>query len=82
MKITVVRFNNPIAIGKELDMNSHLSDGASILGNPIALSKYDSTFLRVDFLGAKKYSQFIPWAQVSTVLFEESKNDKSSTKGN
>lgn len=73
MKITTVHFVNPLPIGRELDTHNYLVNGMSILGSELTLSKYDDSFLRIDFRrgGSNGYSQFIPWAQVSTVLFEQ-----------
>lgn len=83
MKITAVHFVNPLPIGRELDTHKYLVNGSRILGNVLDITKYDGMFMRISITNSRgeRYDQFIPWAQVATVLFEEVKSDKSSKKG-
>lgn len=74
MKILTVRFSPATAtmVGLSLDPVSSLTDGDYHLDGKVSLSKYDETFLRVDFVkGERKIAQLIPWATVSTVLFTD-----------
>jgi len=73
-KVKLVRFKEHIAVGTGLDQKSYLEDDGTVLGVPIKLSKYDETFLRIDFKGRDKvnqYSQLIPWSAIATVLFDD-----------
>lgn len=76
MKIKIVRFNQAVMLGTQLDVNSSLSEGQTVLGRSIEMSYHDSTFLKIKFLGENPYCQLIPWAQVATVIYEET-SDKS-----
>lgn len=76
MKISVVRFNDSsMCVGTELNPCSSLKHGEKTISGTVSLSKYDDLFLQVTFTNPSKspYSQLIPWAQVSTVFFENSK---------
>ena len=75
MKISLVRFAQPFSVGKSLDVRSSLEDGERVLGDPIHLHYYNDVFLRVDFVDGK-YSQLIPWSQISTVLYSEETKKK------
>jgi hypothetical protein len=77
MKITVVRFVNAFGVGTQLDVRSSLLTGERVLDVPISLHRHDDTFLRIDFAHpTNPYSQLVPWAQVATVLYEETKSKK------
>jgi hypothetical protein len=78
MRITIVRFIDHPLIGTELEpmnclVDQRLDPHTAYVFGKVELSKYDSTFLRIDFHkpGKPPYSQFLPWASVGSVLFVE-----------
>tara|TARA_R110000868_G_scaffold148576_1_gene370550 strand:+ start:698 stop:970 length:273 start_codon:yes stop_codon:yes gene_type:complete len=74
-KILIVHFVDHVKMGKSLDTRSHAAEGEVILGELISLSEHNDTFMRIDYKvkgeGKRDYAEFIPWAQVSKVIFEE-----------
>ncbi len=71
--VSVVRFKEPIHLGKALDPKTYLEKGSKVLNIPTECTFYDETFMQIDFKGTTKdtkYSQLIPWASISTVIFD------------
>jgi len=75
LEILVVHFVSHVNIGKALDMRTNLSQGQIVLGECINLSLWDANFLRLDYTnkesGYQAYSELIPMAQVSKILFKQ-----------
>lgn len=73
--ITCVRFKEHLHLGTGLDLKGSLAAGDSILGIPVSMDFYDSTFMLLSFngKGKDKYEQLVPWASVASVLFKEVK---------
>lgn len=73
-KIDTIRFKDSIPVGKSLDPKSFLQSGMRVNNIPVEVSFYDDTFFRIQFKGetkALKYSELVPWAVVSNVIFED-----------
>ena len=71
--LKVVRFHDSIMLGTMLDLNSAVAFGQTVGGIPTEIYFYDATFMLLKFCGKTKdlqYMQLIPWASVSTALFE------------
>jgi len=74
-EILVVHFVSHVNVGKALNMCTNLSQKQTILGECIALSIWNDNFLRLDFTSAsggyQSYSELVPMAQVSKILFKD-----------
>jgi hypothetical protein len=87
MVIKHVRLANPIALGTEVVPDSFLIRGKRLASSQIEdLQMYDAMFLKITYNCPRSetcpsgvYSQFIPWAQVATVYFDDTVTEKSST---
>ena len=79
MKIANVRFMQHIPLGKEVVPDNFLERGRNLASSRcIDLEMYDSMFLKVTLQsGSSTYAQFIPWAQVATVIFDDAPAAKS-----
>lgn len=74
-EILVVHFVSHVNIGKALDMRTNLSQGQIVLGECISISLWNDNFLCLDYTsqsgGYQVYSELIPMAQVSKILFKK-----------
>lgn len=85
MIIKNVRLANPIALGVEVVPDSFLVRGKNLSSSRISdLQMYDAMFLKITYTCPRSeecptgtYSQFIPWAQVATVYFDDTPAEKS-----
>ena len=77
-KIMIVHFNGHPPLGKSLEPQKHISEGQIINGELVHISRFDDTFLRIDYspkdTTRKPYSEFVPLASVSKILFSEEMN--------
>lgn len=77
MKILIVHFINHPMIGKSLDPLSYITQGQSTPDSVMSLSDSGTGFLRIDHRvkrpskEVKDYAEYVPWAQVSKVIFED-----------
>ena len=79
MVIKHVRLANPIPLGTEVVPDAFLIRGKNLASSQISdLQMYDQMFLKVTYSCPRSelyptgsYSQFIPWAQVATVYFDD-----------
>lgn len=73
-EILIVHFVSHVAIGKALDVRTNLSQGQIVLGELISISLWNDSFLCLDYTsqssGYQAYSELIPMAQVSKILFK------------
>lgn len=77
-KIMIVHFTGNPPLGMSLEPRSHIAEGQIIGEELVHLSRFDDTFLRIDFQPKntvrKPYSEFVPWSTVAKVLFTEEMN--------
>lgn len=77
-KIMVVHFNGNPPLGKSLEPRSHIAEGQVINEELVHITRFDDIFLRLDFspknTANKPYSEFVPLATVSKILFSEEIN--------
>lgn len=80
MVIRNVRFMNHIPLGNEVVPDNFMVRGRTLSGSTcVDLQMYDSMFLKLTFEQNKqRYSQFVPWAQVATVIFDDTPSEKSA----
>ena len=75
LEILVVYFVSHVNIGKSLDTKTNLSQKQIVLGEVIDISLWNDNFLRLDYTSAsggfQAYSELVPMAQVSTILFKQ-----------
>jgi len=77
MKILIVHFVNFPMIGKSLEPTSYITQGQSTPDSVMSLSDSGLGFLRIDHRAKrpskenKDYAEYVPWAQVSKVIFED-----------
>ncbi len=74
-KLISVRFSQPILLGVNLEPCNSVTDGMHIDAAPVTISVYDAMFLKVQF---KDKYQLVPWAAVSTALFQDQVEPKKS----
>lgn len=85
MKIINVRLAQHIPLGFDVVPDNFLERGRSLGSSRISdIQTYDTMFLKVsysctphDACPAGRYNQFIPWAQVATVIFDDTPAEKS-----
>lgn len=79
MHIINVRLHDHIQLGLEVLPDNFLERGRRLSDSICAdLQVHDSMFLKVTFKNSSKtYSQFIPWAQVASVFFDDTPAEKS-----
>lgn len=79
MNILNVRFANHIPLGKEVMPDNYMERGRSTGSSRcVDIQNYDSMFLKLVFENSSgRYSQFVPWAQVATVYFDDAPAEKS-----
>lgn len=79
MIIRNVRFAQHIPLGNEVVPDNYMERGRSLGSSRCAdLQHFDSMFLKITFNdGHNTYSQFVPWAQVATVMFDDAPAEKS-----
>lgn len=82
MIIRNVRFMNHIPLGSEVVPDNFMERGRKLTSSRcVDLQNYDSMFLKITFDdGHRVYSQFVPWAQVATVFFDDTTSEKSEAK--
>jgi hypothetical protein len=77
-KIMVVHFNGNPPLGMSLEPRSHVAEGQVINDELVHITRFDDTFLRIDYspkdTTRKMYSEFVPLATVSKILFSEEMN--------
>ena len=78
MHIINVRFLNHIPLGQEVIPDNYMERGRNLSGSScIDLLMYDAMFLKLTFNdGHRQYSQFVPWAQVASVMFDDAPTEK------
>lgn len=67
-KLLNVRFKEPVLLGLNLEPCSAIHDGMNVDGKPAYIHFYNDMFMKVTY---DKHTQFVPWAAISTALFEE-----------
>ena len=75
IEVLVVHFTSSIMLGRSLDVRTYISQGDIVLGDLVNIDIYDDNFLRINYSnkgeGYQAYSELIPLAQVSKILFKD-----------
>jgi hypothetical protein len=79
MHILNVRFSEHLPLGKEVMPDNFVERGRRCGSSRVTdIQMYDSMFLKITFTNSDgDYSQFVPWARVATVYFDDSSTKKS-----
>lgn len=81
MKIINVRLVQHIPLGIEVQPDNYLERDRKLSDSRcVDLQMFDSMFLKVTFKNpSQTYSQFIPWSQVASVIFDDAPSEKPAT---